>query len=529
MGNQWLMDLLDLFDIEIGSCLAIITFFVYVDPTDMDNRFVDYDAAVKEAKKDELGQLTSAEAEEEMQTRMAELQAKMEKEKQEAADKMRKQQEELEAQKKKWEEEFEAKMASGGKEGSGLAKEREAMEKQLQEQQRMLDEKAKQLKELEEEQQGGKQQAAEEMRARLVLEEILARTIMLVDEANCISDELNKGVMFSIKLVTKSDAFDIKTAKLTEGAAFQNTEILIKVDNWQTEHVTYWSIDVMEERMYLIRELYANWTLNEGEEPASDEKDPFEDDPNARQHIGNAYLYLDPLRSLVDVERETIPIFDHKGAKEGELLVSVLLNILAPNYLEKGNVAIEDMSPEEDFKRREDLESYDTIEELLGRALQYTVIVESVVGLPEAVCRNPEVSYKVTGSVNEYRATVPAELKDRDLPNVLVSFKYKSAHVLAIDDKTVDTLDNGVLVFEVSAMLAKERGGIAPGKGGPRANADAELKQSREEADKLKTELESKAGQLSDVEQKLKEKEDMLARLEEQLKKEGKTLLDVLG
>eukprot|EP00916_Digyalum_oweni_P022861 GHVL01037854.1.p1 GENE.GHVL01037854.1~~GHVL01037854.1.p1 ORF type:complete len:935 (+),score=194.69 GHVL01037854.1:93-2897(+) len=353
-------------------------FFVYMDPSEMNKKLPTYEEALKEAKHDELGQLRTGEADEELQARLAEMQAKLEKERKEAEEKMKKQQQEMEQQKKIWEEEMKLKSLKGG-DAKSLAKDQKELERKLQEGQRELEAKAKKLKALEAEQEDEKKAAEAEMRARMVLEEILARTIAIVDEANTIAEEMNKRVSFSIKLVTKADAFDSNKKKISTASAMQNTDILIKVENWETQRVTYWSLDALEERMYQMREMYANWAMLDPDQQKADEQtntvDPFEADPNTQNTIGSAYLYLDPLVNMLDCERETIPIFDYKGLRVGELVVSLTMKILPEKFVEKGGVVnkARDVSNEsigkEESARKAALDDYDSISSLKGRCM----------------------------------------------------------------------------------------------------------------------------------------------------------------
>ena len=88
-----------------------------------------------------------------------------------------------------------------------------------------------------------------------------------------------------------------------------------------------WTYEKFESRLFLMREMFNDWTLwnrdmNCLKETYTNDKDPFWDPPEARL-IGTAVLYLDSLSFLLEIE-ETTPIIDFKGKQCGELTCEII-------------------------------------------------------------------------------------------------------------------------------------------------------------------------------------------------------------
>ena len=88
-----------------------------------------------------------------------------------------------------------------------------------------------------------------------------------------------------------------------------------------------WDFDKFESRLYLMREMFNDYSLDHGNltrlnELYTNAKDPFWDPPESRL-IGTAVLYLDSLSFLLEIE-ETTPIIDFKGKQVGELTCELI-------------------------------------------------------------------------------------------------------------------------------------------------------------------------------------------------------------
>ena len=377
--------------------------FAFVDPTDVDKLLPDWGECMKEANKDSLTQYRQ-ETEDGVETGFREIQAKLELEK----------------------EDIEKELNRLKEEGGG--------DEDLSKWEKRLKEVEEKLSKLEEEKQEERKVASKEKQARIVLEEVMTRTILLIEEANSMSDEMGKSVFFSMKLSTRTDPLDITRKTLTKNI-MQNTDIQIRVEWLDTDVVQFWTLDLFERKMYDMREIYNE--IGEGEVGG---EDPFHSDPDAYHALGQAYLYLDPLRNLLPVIKDFLPIFDYRGSREGELVVS-----LQPRLGENNTI---------------DLDDCDTVEDLKGQTLEILLQIENGSRLTEKYCRNPQVLFKwIDGSSTEYKCV--AEGSNNPNPK----FFYSKLFQLPINEQTIPWFD-GALVFDVYGMASAETKGESGGGGG---------------------------------------------------------------
>jgi pSer/pThr/pTyr-binding forkhead associated (FHA) protein len=218
-------------------------------------------------------------------------------------------------------------------------------------------------KELQEQIERAQQQQREkdvERRKRRELDVKLIETIPLINEANAIADELSKPTAFAIKLVannsysrscsqqslSRSSSNDHNNGDAGNGsfstdrsssltgsvhrarASIIDSKIKVAVmftDNSQP--MILWDFEKFESRLYLMREMFNDYSLDHGNLNRlntiyTNEKDPFWDPPESRL-IGTAVLYLDSLSFLLEIE-ETTPIIDFKGKQVGELTCELI-------------------------------------------------------------------------------------------------------------------------------------------------------------------------------------------------------------
>ncbi|PHJ18218.1 chromosome-associated kinesin klp1 [Cystoisospora suis] len=252
--------------------------YVYVDPTHDDKVMPSWEEAMKEANKqslDEVGETGMLDAL--ASARLREMEAKMEEER-----------EKMEREKREWERRVrdnEALMVTAeGSEAIELMKQFEEEKRQheleLEQKQRELEEKMKKLGEQQEEE---KRNQEAERRARVVLEEIMTRAILLIEEANSIAEELGIGIFFSPKLTMKHDGLDI-SRKGTAKNVMQQTEIQIRVERLDSDVVETWKLDLFERKIFEMRELYSQYTSSpEDFKLPEGTLNPFAADPDSYQ------------------------------------------------------------------------------------------------------------------------------------------------------------------------------------------------------------------------------------------------------
>lgn len=462
--------------------------YVYVDPLDMDKAFPSWEDAMKELKKDQVGaygQPLMSEAEKARERKFQEKLTELENERKQLRD-------EREKLLKKLEEKEKELLASGEAQEvveeklQLIQNEKQQVEMELQQKLEELNAREARLKKDREEEESWSE---EERAARLVLEEVMTKTSLLVDEANMIAQELGIGTFFSQKLTVRGDALGGNGRGTLGGTVMQRSEIMIRVDRMDSDLTQLWPLDLFERKVFEMREIYANWSPEPGQplQLPDDVADPFAPDPESYQVVGQAYVYLQTIRSLLPIENEPFPIFDSRGQKQGILVVSIDIQV-GP---QKADVESED---ELVARRIEDLDDFDSVEDVKGRELTITVTVQSANNLPEKSCRHPQVLYRWLDGITEVSA-VCLEEASRD-----VVFKSSREFTLNANEVTFEWLE-GVLVFEVSGKYSNKSG--------------HDKRESEKEINRLQGEL--------------KEKKALLEKIEAALRMQGKSLGELLG
>ena len=227
-----------------------------------------------------------------------------------------------------------------------------------------------------------------ERKQRSALEQGLIKAIPMINEANLISDELKKGVVFKIKLMETTD-FSRKDAA-TETAI----RILVTKPGSAVWEPIQWDFEKFETRLYNMREMYQVFVENERdllyiENAYKPEDDAFFEQVNEHL-IGRALIYLDPVVHLISIDEAT-PIINYKGNERGQLLVKIQ-PYLGPTLT----------------KEDEDVAKWDAIEhidKLKGKELGLKITVDAARGLPKSLCADTHVRYSFWLET-EWRKTV---------------------------------------------------------------------------------------------------------------------------
>ena len=115
-----------------------------------------------------------------------------------------------------------------------------------------------------------------------------------VEEANSISEELDKRVKFEIILIApnklgelkgKAEGFDKKALKSKQ------PEVCVKMKNLENGAEFIWPKEKFLNRLYLMKEMYNNYE-EEDDWDLPEEKDPFQEDLNQEVCIGTAQVFL---------------------------------------------------------------------------------------------------------------------------------------------------------------------------------------------------------------------------------------------
>ncbi|KAL8429618.1 hypothetical protein ACSSS7_006457 [Eimeria intestinalis] len=421
--------------------------YVYVDPLDMDKALPSWEQAMKEVKKDQVNAYGQAQLTEEEKEKAARLH-EMLKEVQSGIKKLENERQELLRKLNDKEKEL---LASGAaqeviqEQMRVLREETQEAERELQRKQEELQ--ARELK-IKKEQAEEDLRREEEKAARIVLEDLMTRTSLLVDEANMIAQELCVGAFFSPKLTVRSDSLGGTTRGSLGSTVMQRSEIMIRVDRMDSDLTQLWPLDLFERKVFEMREIYANWAPQPGEalKLPDDVSDPFAPDPESYQN--------EEARVRVRVVRE------------------------------------DDLTA----RRIEDLDDFDSVEDVRGRELTVTVTVHSACDLPAKSCRHPQVLYRWVDGMTEVSA-VSLDEGSRD-----VVFKSTREFVLNANEIAFEWL-SGVLVFEVSGKFVGKAG---RGKG-------------------------EKDRDISRLEGELEAKKALIEKIEAALRRNGESLDGLLG
>lgn len=149
------------------------------------------------------------------------------------------------------------------------------------------------------------------------LEAKLGTVLPLVNEANLISQELDRNVRFNVKMVRDMPEFGGEMAEST-------TNVMIRVDNKETGVGYYymWDAEKFENRLPMMRECLNEFFDTEKKPDFSDkEKDPWYDHIEPLQ-IGTSYLSLKSLCFGMGSDMDCkILSSEGKGGTRGQLKV----------------------------------------------------------------------------------------------------------------------------------------------------------------------------------------------------------------
>lgn len=247
----------------------------------------------------------------------------------------------------------------------------------------------------------------------LLLQEDLVEMIPGIEEANAISEELDKKVKFEIVVMSA------KARGLTSG----RTEVCVKMRNMESGLEFIWARDKFTRRKYLMQEMYQNYAENE-EWKVPDDQDPFTEAPDTEVQVGNVNCYLQSLAYLIE-SREQLEITDYRNKEVGLLAVEVVpCDKKGKELKESDDIFVEDPK------------------ELIGRGMNFVVKINSAAGIPtkytDTYCK-----YSMFLDTTEIKTNV---VKATSMP------AYKHSKYFNFDlvtSQLVDYLSNGCLMIQV--------------------------------------------------------------------------------
>ncbi|TRY68620.1 hypothetical protein TCAL_12159 [Tigriopus californicus] len=152
-----------------------------------------------------------------------------------------------------------------------------------------------------------------------VLPEQLIECMPAVEEANSISEELDKRVKFEIMLISpemlsklkgKHEGFENHNMKST------TPEVCVKMKNLENGTEFIWPKEKFLNRLYLMKEMYSNYEEEEDEWDLPEENDPFQVDVNEEVLIGAVPVFLQTVAYMDVYCKYTMYLDDEKTETE---------------------------------------------------------------------------------------------------------------------------------------------------------------------------------------------------------------------
>lgn len=200
----------------------------------------------------------------------------------------------------------------------------------------------------------------------MLLQEDLLKVLPMINEANAMSEELDRKVAFEPVLVSPQ----------ARGEKDGRTEVKVKMRDLTNDNEWVWDKNKFINRKFIMQEIYQNFVDGDPDWNVSKEKDPFWEDSNTDVLIGSVHLYLQSLAYKIELD-ETLAITDYKGNEQGNLQVMVM-------PCDKSGAPI----GEDDF--------VEDPQELIGQALHCKVNILGARGLPKKFSKGESYcKYKV--------------------------------------------------------------------------------------------------------------------------------------
>ena len=233
-----------------------------------------------------------------------------------------------------------------------------------------------------------RKQREREERSRLDLQ--LLEHIPMVNEANSISEELQKGTGFVLKLVpTKPKLSVLQNDQADSVDIAQSMTCQLKVQVSLPENgfirTTFWDVDKFDSRLYAMREMYQIYVEHDRSLDAVKWElahDPFMDAPEP-QLIGWSFLYLESLVHGLDM-KETIPVMSVQGQNAGSMRVEVA--IVSPRKLKE--------VPSQPSGVTSDNVLLHHLDEFMEETLELKVTVASLENLPGKLCKDVFLAFR---------------------------------------------------------------------------------------------------------------------------------------
>ncbi|WAR06090.1 KIF28-like protein [Mya arenaria] len=245
-----------------------------------------------------------------------------------------------------------------------------------------------------------------------ILQQDLIEIMPGVEEANSISEAMNKRRKFALIIVSPE----------ARGELDGRTEVMVKMTDVDTKHEWIWTRAKFLDRKCVMSEIFDKF--EDGEEvQLTQDKDPFYDDPKADFHIGSVKMWLQSVSYMIE-SQETLDVTDFKGTPVGKMAIGAHpCDAKGKEYTEKDDKFVDDPS------------------KLVGKAIDFKIKIVNARGLPnrftDVYCK-----YKVYLEENFTQSKV---IKDTINPD----FNHERVISLPGTEEAVEFLKTGAFIVQV--------------------------------------------------------------------------------
>ncbi|OWF37465.1 Kinesin-like protein KLP6 [Mizuhopecten yessoensis] len=149
-------------------------------------------------------------------------------------------------------------------------------------------------------------------RDEALLQEEMVKAVPAVQQANSISEELDKKLKFELIVVSPEGRGETKGRSI----------VMVKVTHLETKFEWMWPFQKLLNRMYVMQEMYDE--LLEGENvKRTEEEDPFFDDMKCDFYIGSVKIWLKSMAYLIE-SKDQLSVCDYQGKEVGILNYEIL-------------------------------------------------------------------------------------------------------------------------------------------------------------------------------------------------------------
>jgi hypothetical protein len=180
------------------------------------------------------------------------------------------------------------------------------------------------------------------------------------------------------------------------------SEVCVSVADLGNDAITpkLWSSEKFTNRLFLMREMYNDFVDVDRDvevlrESYTDDTNPFYDPSSDAQLIGKAYVVLDALMYMINID-ETPMIVNHQGQTEGQVGVSLKFDEKQVEAIERELELVREARLQ---AAGGDLSAYDdedegTLKEMIGRKLLLNATIKGFSGLPSGMCADVYAEYE---------------------------------------------------------------------------------------------------------------------------------------